>query len=98
LPAGRWFDIWNQTWVNGPGMYEWDVPLDHIPVFGREGTFLPLGPAVQHTGELKAGLDLVNIWAFGTPRTGIQLPGLTLSISSTGKINNLPADVEVQLI
>jgi alpha-D-xyloside xylohydrolase len=98
LPAGRWFDIWNQTWVNGPGMYERDVPLDHIPVFGREGTLLPLGPAVQHTGELKAGLDLENIWAFGTPRTGIQLPGLILSISSTGKINNLPPDVEVQLI
>jgi len=97
LPAGRWFDIWNQAWVDGPGLFERDVPLDHIPVFGREGTILPLGPAVQHTGELKAELDLEQVWAFGLPRTGMQLPGLMLSISSAGKIIKLPSDVKFQI-
>jgi alpha-D-xyloside xylohydrolase len=98
LPAGNWYDIWNQTWVQGPGLFEWTVPLDHIPVFGREGTLLPLGPAVQHTGELKAGLDLEQVWAFGTPRNGLQLPGLNLSIGSDGAINNLPADVKIHIM
>ncbi|MCX6035188.1 MAG: hypothetical protein NTV38_09470, partial [Chloroflexi bacterium] len=97
MPAGKWFDIWNQTWVDGPGLFERDVPLDYIPVFGREGTLLPLGPVVQHTGELKAELDLEEVWAFGTPRSGFQLPGLKIDISSDGTIANLPADVKIQI-
>ena len=96
LPKGKWFDIWNQTWLEGPGSFEWDVPLDYIPVFGREGTLLPLGPAVQHTGELKTGLDLEEVWTFGVPRIGLRLPGLELKISSDGMIANLPKDVKIQ--
>jgi alpha-D-xyloside xylohydrolase len=95
LPAGNWYDIWNETWVEGPGVFERTVPLDHIPVFGREGNILPLGPVVQHTGELKDGLDLEEVWAFGLPKNGMQLPGLDLNVSSDGKINNLPAGVQV---
>jgi alpha-D-xyloside xylohydrolase len=98
LPAGKWYDIWNNTWVEGPGSFERTVPLEHIPVFGREGTILPLGPAVQHTGELKEGLDLEQVWVFGKPQTGMQLPGLTLNISPAGEIVNLPADVKVRNI
>lgn len=97
LPAGKWFDIWNQIWVDGPGLFERDMPMDYIPVFGREGTLLPLGPVVQHTGELKLELDLEEVWAFGAPRSGFQLPGLELSISSDGTIANLPADVKIQI-
>ena len=95
LPAGKWYDIWNQAWVDGPGVFERDVPLDHIPVFGREGTILPLGPAVQHTGELKPGLDLEQVWTFGMPVYGMQLPGLNLSISPPGKVDNLPAEIKL---
>jgi alpha-D-xyloside xylohydrolase len=98
LPSGKWFDIWNQTWIDGPGMFEWEIPLDHIPVFGREGTILPLGPAVQHTGELKVGLDLEQVWVFGSPRSGIQLPGLNICVSSDGEITNLPTDVKIKYI
>jgi alpha-D-xyloside xylohydrolase len=90
LPAGRWFDIWNQVWVQGPDLFERAMPLDQIPIFGREGTLLPLGPAVQHTGELKAGLDLEQVWAFGTPRSGIQLPGLVLN-----RLEDVPESVKV---
>jgi alpha-D-xyloside xylohydrolase len=98
LPAGKWYDIWNQTWIQGPGAFEWEVPLDHIPVFGRKGTILPLGPAVQHTGELKAGLDLEQVWAFGKPRNGMQLPGLNLSVAHDGKLVGLPEGIEVKVI
>lgn len=97
LPEGNWFDIWNQTWVQGPGVFNREVPLAHIPVFGREGTILPLGPAVQHTGELKPGLDLEQVWAFGKPRNGIQLPGLRLSVTSGGELVGLPEGVIVKL-
>lgn len=95
LPAGKWYDIWNGVWEQGPGRFEREMPLDQIPVFGREGNFLPLGPAVQHTGKLKPGLDLEQVWAFGLPRNGMQLPDLTLNVLSNGKISNLPADVQI---
>jgi alpha-D-xyloside xylohydrolase len=98
LPAGRWFDIWNQTWVQGPGLFEWELPLDYIPVFGREGTILPLGPAVQHTGELKQGIDIEQVWAFGTPKEGMLLPHIDIKIFSDGSIGNLPSDVKVKYI
>ncbi|MCJ7434327.1 MAG: glycoside hydrolase family 31 protein [Anaerolineales bacterium] len=97
LPAGKWFDIWNQAWVQGPGVFEREMPLDQIPVFGREGTLLPLGPAVQHTGQLKAGLNLEQVWVFGSPRNGMQLPGLNLSVSSAGMLENIPHGVIVQV-
>ncbi len=96
LPSGKWFNIWNQTWIDGPGVFEWEVPLDHIPVFGRDGTILPLGPAVQHTGELKVGLDLEQVWVFGPPRSGMQLPGLNISPSSDGEFSDLPTDVKIK--
>ena len=97
LPCGNWFDIWNQTWLQGPGLFELEVPLDQIPIFGREGTILPLGPAVQNTSELKAGLDLEQVWEFGLPREGMQLPGLNLSVSSDGKLENIPSDAKIQV-
>jgi alpha-D-xyloside xylohydrolase len=98
LPPGKWYDIWNHAWVEGPGFFERQVPLDHIPVFGREGTILPLGPAVQHTGELKPGLDLEQVWTFGTPKVGMQLPGLNLSILPGGELGNLPSGVKMRVI
>jgi alpha-D-xyloside xylohydrolase len=79
--------------VQGGRLVESDVPLDHIPVFGREGTLLPLGPAVQHTGQLSPGLDLQEVWAFGKPTNGIQLPGLDLSVLE-GKVPSLPQNVK----
>jgi alpha-D-xyloside xylohydrolase len=98
LPAGKWYDISNSAWEQGPGLFEREMPLDQIPVFGREGNILPLGPAVQHTGELKPGLDLEQVWAFGLLRNGMQLPGLDLRISPNGKIINIPNDVELKYL
>ena len=95
LPAGKWFDIWNQKIIQGPGFFEQEIPLEYIPVFVREGTILPLGPAVQHTGELRQGFDLEQIWVFGKPEHGIKLPGLKIKISPDGEITDLPPGVKI---
>jgi hypothetical protein len=42
--------------------------LDQFPVFGREGHALPLGPAVQHTGEIDPSRPLEQLWLFGPPQ------------------------------
>ncbi len=73
LPAGRWYDIWEKRWRQGPGFYEEERPLAHIPVFGREGAMLPLGPAVQHTDALASDLDIEEVWAFGEPNQHLPL-------------------------
>jgi alpha-D-xyloside xylohydrolase len=81
LPAGRWYDIWEERWLEGPRVCERQAPLEYIPVFGREGTLLPLGPAVQHTGELAPGMHIEEVWSFGEPRQSLALPAVGCSLT-----------------
>jgi alpha-D-xyloside xylohydrolase len=97
LPSGRWYDIWNQSWLEGPGVFERHAPLDHIPVFGREGTLLPLGPVVQHTGELNPGLHLDEVWAFGGTKYGIRLPGISLRNNQEELMASLPEGIKLTI-
>ena len=48
-------------------MLRYKAALDQFPVFGREGFALPLGRAVQHTGEIDAANPLEQLWVFGKP-------------------------------
>jgi alpha-D-xyloside xylohydrolase len=61
LPAGFWYDLWSGKRLEGPRVLELTVPLERIPIFGRQGQSLPLGPAVQHTGELQPGSPVEEI-------------------------------------
>lgn len=80
-------DTWQQDiqYLLGPSLMvapvvrERDVPLDTIPLFGLEGHLLPLGPVVQHTGELPAPLTVDEVLTFGTPTVSFELtvPGGT---------------------
>ena len=51
------------------GAHPTGLPLDRLPVFGREGHVLPLGRAVQHTGEIDGSDPVDEIIAFGIPNT-----------------------------
>jgi alpha-glucosidase (family GH31 glycosyl hydrolase) len=46
--------------------------LDQFPVFGREGFALPLGRAVQHTGEINSEVPLEALWLFGRPQHSLH--------------------------
>jgi len=50
-----------------------NVPLDQLPIFGREGSWLPLGPVVQHTDELSATNEVEELWAFGDPDPAFRI-------------------------
>ncbi|MCY7401445.1 MAG: glycoside hydrolase family 31 protein [Nocardioides sp.] len=64
LPAGcGWYDFWTGERHHGGQRVSADAPLEHIPVFVREGSILPLGPEVQHSGESVAGPVEVRIYA-----------------------------------
>jgi alpha-glucosidase (family GH31 glycosyl hydrolase) len=44
------------------------MPLDRIPVFGREGESLPLGPVVQSTHDLPEPSPVTELKVFGRAR------------------------------
>lgn len=52
LPHGQWRDFVSGESFAGGRLLELDYPLEHFPVFARADAEIPLGPAVQHTGEL----------------------------------------------
>lgn len=96
LPQGAWFDLWTGERIEGGQIIDREVPLDHIPIFGRSGTVLPLGPAVQHTGQLKPGIDLDELWVFGQPDTMPPLPGMEWKIEN-GSLINFPEKINLKL-
>lgn len=67
LPPGHWYDLNTRQRFTGRQVIRYRAKLDQFPVFGREGFALPLGRAVQHTGEIDAANPLEMLWVFGTP-------------------------------
>ena len=55
LPANtRWIDFWTGRSIQGGRIIEADAPIDKIPLMVRAGSFLPLGPFLQHAAEKPA--------------------------------------------
>lgn len=67
LPPGAWYDLNTRARYAGSQVLRYAAKLDQFPVFGREGYALPLGRAVQHTGEINAEHPLEALWIFGRP-------------------------------
>ena len=67
LPSGAWYDLNSRQRLPGGRIVRYRAGLDQFPVFGREGHALPLGPAVQHTGEIDPARPLLQLWLFGKP-------------------------------
>jgi alpha-D-xyloside xylohydrolase len=67
LPPGAWYDLNSHQRFPGQRVLRYKAALDQFPVFGREGHALPLGHAVQHTGEIDAAKPLEQLWVFGRP-------------------------------
>ncbi len=66
LPAGRWTDFWTGEVIEGPRLMETVAPLDRLPIFGREGTALPLGPNVRvNSDELPVPTPVSEVRHFG---------------------------------
>lgn len=64
LPEGEWTDVWTRERLTGPRVLELHMPLERIPLYGRAGTRVPLGPAVQRTAELPAEIPIEEVWEF----------------------------------
>jgi alpha-D-xyloside xylohydrolase len=67
LPPGAWYDLNSRARYPGSQVLRYAARLDQFPVFGREGYALPLGRAVQHTGEISKDNPIELLWLFGQP-------------------------------
>ena len=51
LPAGRWFDFWNDTAYDGGASVNVPVTAETIPVLVRAGSFVPMTSVVNNTDD-----------------------------------------------
>jgi alpha-D-xyloside xylohydrolase len=49
-----WYDFYTGEYYTGGRTLKADAPLDRIPVYVKEGSILPAGPAIQYTSEKTA--------------------------------------------
>src|SRR5206468_1266055 len=51
LPAGTWFDYWNDNIYPGAGWSEISAPLERWPLFVRGNSIIPTGPLMPYTDQ-----------------------------------------------
>ncbi|AFZ69342.1 TIM-barrel domain-containing protein [Deinococcus peraridilitoris] len=73
LPEGQWTHLFTGEVFQGGRTYDITAPLEWIPVFGRAGSYVPLGPAGQHTGEIEAG-RITQVLVFEEHTTSEHIP------------------------
>jgi alpha-D-xyloside xylohydrolase len=72
LPPGHWYDLNTRQRFAGRQVLRYRAKIDQFPVFGREGYALPLGRAVQHTGEIDNANPLEMLWVFGPQTAALE--------------------------
>ncbi|MGZ3754111.1 MAG: glycoside hydrolase family 31 protein [Mucilaginibacter sp.] len=64
LPSGvKWFDFWTGKVFNGGQMVLADAPIDHIPVFVKAGSIVPMGPVVEYSSEKQAAPWEIRVYS-----------------------------------
>jgi alpha-D-xyloside xylohydrolase len=99
LPPGGWFDLNTRQRYAGRQVLRYACTLDQFPIFGREGYALPLGRAVQHTGEIDKTNPLESLWVFGKPLQSLDGFG-QIKIDADGEggmVLRAAASVQVQV-
>lgn len=63
LPAGQgWYDFYTGRFFKGGQDINADAPYERMPLFVKEGSILPAGPALQYTSEKPA--DPLTLFVF----------------------------------
>jgi alpha-D-xyloside xylohydrolase len=63
LPKGQgWYDLYTGKWYAGGQKLKADAPYEKMPVYVKEGSIIPFGPALQYTDEKPA--DTVTLYVY----------------------------------
>ncbi len=63
LPAGTgWYNFYDGKFTEGGQRVSVDAPLERIPLFVKEGSIIPYGPAIEYTSEKLA--DPITLYVY----------------------------------
>ncbi|QSB25642.1 TIM-barrel domain-containing protein [Flavobacterium sp. CLA17] len=63
FPEGtNWFDFYTGRYITGGQQLNVDAPYEHIPLFIREGSIIPVGPEMQYSTEKKADKIVLYVY------------------------------------
>jgi alpha-D-xyloside xylohydrolase len=63
LPSGQgWYDLYSGKYTEGGQNITADAPYERMPVFVKEGSIIPFGPAMQYTNEKPE--DPINLFVY----------------------------------
>jgi alpha-D-xyloside xylohydrolase len=57
-----WYDLYSGKYYQGGSTIQADAPLDRMPLFVKEGSIVPAGPAIQFTNEKPA--DPITLYVY----------------------------------
>ncbi|MGD0342105.1 MAG: TIM-barrel domain-containing protein, partial [Bacteroidales bacterium] len=60
--ACGWYDFYTGKYIRGGQRIVVDAPFEHIPLFVKEGSIIPVGPAIQYTDEKPA--DPITLYIY----------------------------------
>jgi alpha-D-xyloside xylohydrolase len=64
LPQGQgWYDLYSGKYFEGGQQIDADAPYETMPVFIKEGSVIPFGPALQYSNEKKP--DTITLYVYG---------------------------------
>ena len=64
LPEGGWYEFnGSQSYVEGGRTITAEAPFDYIPVYVREGSIIPMGPAIEYTAQEQNGNLRIYVYA-----------------------------------
>ena len=69
LPAGTWFDFWDDTRYDGAQNVDIPVTLETIPVLVRAGSFVPMTPDIQTTRDYSSEQLTLHYYADASVRS-----------------------------
>jgi alpha-D-xyloside xylohydrolase len=72
LPKGSgWYDLYSGKYFEGGQTINADAPYSRIPVFVKEGSVIPAGPALQYTSQKQA--DTITLFVYTGRNTSFTL-------------------------
>jgi oligosaccharide 4-alpha-D-glucosyltransferase len=62
LPKGKWYDYYSNERVDGAMSFNKEVTLSNIPVYVKEGSFIPSVFSIKNTSEYSGGTFAINYY------------------------------------
>jgi alpha-D-xyloside xylohydrolase len=88
--ATRWYDFYSGRSVEGGRTIDAAAPYERMPLFVRAGSIVPIGPAIQHTGNNSHSPIALNVYTGANGRFSLYEDDGTSRQYLHGKYSRIP--------